>query len=255
MGVDLGQGSKAWSGACAAIVEGDSARVVENAQGSRSTPSVVAFTDGGAELLVGQPAKKLLFARGATPVSVHTQLLGLLADAPELDALRAAGRLGRLDVGADDGADGDARAVVRVQGVAHRPEELTARVVGSLRDAAEDALGGRKVTRKGGHGAGLTTHLQSLRCSTPSRIAVLAQPPHVLTMKTQHTPGTRRGRGRTHAHPRLRIGHCWPQQLTHTLTILRGWRRASPPRFFRFSRAPWGWLAGRAFWQSLACYS
>jgi molecular chaperone DnaK len=90
MGVDLGQGSKAWSGACAAIVEGDSARVVENAQGSRSTPSVVAFsfTDGG-ELLVGQPAKKLLFARGATPVSVHTQLLGLRADAPELDALRA----------------------------------------------------------------------------------------------------------------------------------------------------------------------
>jgi hypothetical protein len=197
MGVDLGQGSKAWSGACAAIVEGDSARVVENAQGSRSTPSVVAFTDGG-ELLVGQPAKKLLFARGATPVSVHTQLLGLLADAPELDALRAAGRLGRLAVGADDGADGDARAVVRVQGVAHRPEELTARVVGSLRDAAEDALGGRKVTRKGGHGAGLTTHLQSLRCSTPSRIAVLAQPPHVLTMKTQARGGG--GDARTHTH-------------------------------------------------------
>jgi molecular chaperone DnaK len=95
MGVDLGQGSKAWSGACAAIVEGDSARVVENAQGSRSTPSVVAFTDGG-ELLVGQPAKKLLFARGATPVSVHTQLLGLLADAPELDALRAASAVSTL---------------------------------------------------------------------------------------------------------------------------------------------------------------
>ena len=144
MGVDLGQGAKAWSGACAAIVERGDARVVENAQGQRATPSMVAFTDGG-ELLVGQPAKKLLFARGATPIAVHTQLLGLAHDSDVLRQLLHAGLLGALDVVADGSDSADARAVFRVHGVHHRPEELTARVLGSLKDAAESALGNRKI--------------------------------------------------------------------------------------------------------------
>ena len=141
MGVDLGQGAKAWSGAYAAIVERGEARVVENAQGQRSTPSMVTFTDSG-DLLVGQPAKKLLFARGATPISAHTALLGVAYGSDELRALVEAGGLGGLEVAAD-GASG--AAVFKVHGVSHRPEELSARVLASLKESAEDALGHRKI--------------------------------------------------------------------------------------------------------------
>ena len=64
MGLDLGQGYKEWSSAMAAVVEAGEARVVENEQGSRSTPALVAFLDNG-ETLVGSPAKKLVFSRTA----------------------------------------------------------------------------------------------------------------------------------------------------------------------------------------------
>ena len=99
MGVELGEGATAWSGATVAILEAGAPKVIENEQGMRSTPSVVAFTDGG-EVLVGQPAKKLLFSNRATPVSAHVLLLGLDADSPELQVLRDGGALGDLEVGA-----------------------------------------------------------------------------------------------------------------------------------------------------------
>ena len=142
MGVDLGSGAKAWSGACAAIVESGAPRVVENEQGMRATPSVVAFTDGG-EVLVGQPAKKLLFARSATPVTAFSQLLGVAHDSAELAELRDAGVLGSLDVVAAGGGSGG--AAIRVHGVTHRPEELSARVLSTLKTSAESALGNRVV--------------------------------------------------------------------------------------------------------------
>ena len=52
IGVDLGT-----TNSCVAIMEGKTPRVIENAEGARTTPSVVAFTKDG-ELLVGQPAKR-----------------------------------------------------------------------------------------------------------------------------------------------------------------------------------------------------
>ena len=77
-----------------------SARVVENEQGMRATPSLVAFTESG-DILVGQPAKKLLFARGATPVTGFSQMLGLRFDSQEFVELRDAGAFGKLEVIAD----------------------------------------------------------------------------------------------------------------------------------------------------------
>ena len=145
MGVELGDGAKAWSGATAAIFENDAARVVENEQGARSTPSVVAFTDGG-EVVVGQPAKKLLFSTRATTVSLHSLLLGVEFSSDDCAALRDGGAFEDLEVAAsaDGGAGGDA-AVIRVHNVAHRPEELSGRVLASLKESAESALGNRSV--------------------------------------------------------------------------------------------------------------
>lgn len=142
MGVELGEGATAWSGATVAILEAGAPKVIENEQGMRSTPSVVAFTDGG-EVLVGQPAKKLLFSNRATPVSAHVLLLGLDADSPELQVLRDGGALGDLEVGAGEG--GSNAAVVKVHSVSHTPEELSSRVLGSLKESAESALGNRSV--------------------------------------------------------------------------------------------------------------
>lgn len=152
MGVDLGEGAKAWSGASAAIVDSRSARVVENEQGMRATPSLVAFTESG-DILVGQPAKKLLFARGATPVTGFSQMLGLRFDSQEFVELRDAGAFGKLEVIADtrerdisDDVDANSRAAaIRVHGLMHRPEELSSRVLGSLKGSAEAALGNRVV--------------------------------------------------------------------------------------------------------------
>ena len=86
MGVDLGQGAKDWSAAHAAIMEGSVARVVENEQGSRSTPALVAFLDNG-ETLVGTPAKKLLFSRTATAVYSPQLLFGMTHSSPECTEL------------------------------------------------------------------------------------------------------------------------------------------------------------------------
>ena len=144
MGVELGEGAKAWSGATAAILEAGAPRVVENDQGMRSTPSVVAFDDAG-EVLVGQPAKKLLFSNRATPVSSFALLLGLNASSPELDQLKTAGALGELDVISSAEGQADGPAAIRVHDVAHTPEELSARVLGALKANAESALGNRTV--------------------------------------------------------------------------------------------------------------
>lgn len=52
IGIDLGT-----TNSCVAVMDGKNAKVIENSEGARTTPSVVAFTDGG-ERLVGQPAKR-----------------------------------------------------------------------------------------------------------------------------------------------------------------------------------------------------
>ena len=65
IGIDLGT-----TNSCVSIMDGDKPRVIENAEGARTTPSIVAFTDDG-EVLVGQPAKRQAVTKTpSTPSSV-----------------------------------------------------------------------------------------------------------------------------------------------------------------------------------------
>ena len=54
IGIDLGT-----TNSCVAVLDGGTARVIENAEGDRTTPSIIAYTEEG-ETLVGQPAKRML---------------------------------------------------------------------------------------------------------------------------------------------------------------------------------------------------
>ena len=144
MGVDLGHGAKEWSGACVAVVAGGVLRVVENEQGSRTTPGAVAFSDSG-DVLVGQPAKNLLYSRSARSVVGHQLLLGMQYDSPEATALRTPDTALRTPAtrppGAVPGAvsgvlalelakdSSTGMALIQVHGVGHKPEELSGRVL------------------------------------------------------------------------------------------------------------------------------
>lgn len=70
VGIDLGT-----TNSCVAIMEGKTARVIENAEGARTTPSVVAFTKHG-ERLVGLPAKRQAVVNSTNTVSAFKRLIG-----------------------------------------------------------------------------------------------------------------------------------------------------------------------------------
>jgi len=121
------------------VYDGEAARVVENEQGQRLTPSVVAFQDDG-ETLVGQPAKKLLFSRSAISVSGHQLLLGVPYDSPEcrdfLDSSPASYTVA---------AAADGKAAIQVHGVLHSPSDIASRPLSQLKANAERAMGGRSI--------------------------------------------------------------------------------------------------------------
>src|ERR1700720_4955929 len=70
IGIDLGT-----TNSCVAVIEGGKAKVIENAEGSRTTPSVVAFTSGG-EVLIGQPAKRQAITNPENTVFAIKRLIG-----------------------------------------------------------------------------------------------------------------------------------------------------------------------------------
>ena len=78
IGIDLGT-----TNSCVAVMEGKAARVIENAEGSRTTPSVVAFTKDG-ERLVGMPAKRQAVTNAANTFYATKRLIGRKFDDPEV---------------------------------------------------------------------------------------------------------------------------------------------------------------------------
>ena len=70
IGIDLGT-----TNSCVAVMEGTQAKVLENTEGTRTTPSVVAFTDGE-EKLIGQPAKRQAFTNPENNIFAVKRLIG-----------------------------------------------------------------------------------------------------------------------------------------------------------------------------------
>src|SRR6201981_1670142 len=132
IGIDLGT-----TNSCVAIMEGGDPVVIANSEGSRTTPSVVAFTDSG-ERLVGQIAKRQAITNPTNTIFAIKRLMGRRYEDPEVQ--KALKVLPYKVVRNDDGA-----AWVEIRGKKYSPPEISAFVLQKMKQTAEDYLG-EKVT-------------------------------------------------------------------------------------------------------------
>src|SRR6195952_1193274 len=133
IGIDLGT-----TNSCVAILDGAKAQVVENAEGGRTTPSMVAFTESG-EVLVGQPAKRQSITNPENTISAMKRLIGRRYDDPLTEKDKA--MVGYKIV---KGPNGD--AWVEVKGKAYSPSQISAYILTKMKETAEAFLG-EKVTK------------------------------------------------------------------------------------------------------------
>ena len=133
IGIDLGT-----TNSCVAVMEGSKARVIENAEGARTTPSMVAFTDDG-EVLVGQPAKRQSITNPENTVYAIKRLIGRRYDDPitEKDKAMVPYHIVRGD-------NGD--AWVEIKGKKYSPSQISAFILTKMKETAEANLGS-KVTQ------------------------------------------------------------------------------------------------------------
>jgi molecular chaperone DnaK len=128
IGIDLGT-----TNSCVAIMEGGKPRVIENSEGDRTTPSVVAFTKDN-EVIVGQPAKRQAVTNPHNTLFAVKRLIGRKFDdeVVQRDIKMVPYKIVRAD-------NGD--AWVEVQGKKMAPPEISARVLMKMKKTAEDYLG------------------------------------------------------------------------------------------------------------------
>ncbi len=127
IGIDLGT-----TNSCVAVMEGGKPKVIENSEGDRTTPSVVAFTDE--EVLVGQPAKRQAVTNPANTLYAVKRLIGRRFDE---DVVQRDIKLVPYKIIKADNGD----AWVEVQGKKMAPPEISARVLMKMKKTAEDYLG------------------------------------------------------------------------------------------------------------------
>jgi molecular chaperone DnaK len=128
IGIDLGT-----TNSCVAIMEGGKPKVIENSEGDRTTPSIVAFTKDG-EVLVGQSAKRQAVTNPANTLAAVKRLIGRKFSDEVVK--RDIGMVSYKIVKADNGD-----AWVEVQGKKMAPPEVSARVLMKMKKTAEDYLG------------------------------------------------------------------------------------------------------------------
>jgi molecular chaperone DnaK len=128
IGIDLGT-----TNSCVAIMEGGKPKVIENSEGDRTTPSIVAFTKDG-EVLVGQSAKRQAVTNPANTVAAVKRLIGrkFTDDVVKKDMSMVSYKIVKAD-------NGD--AWVDAQGKKMAPPEVSARVLMKMKKTAEDYLG------------------------------------------------------------------------------------------------------------------
>jgi molecular chaperone DnaK len=128
IGIDLGT-----TNSCVAIMEGGKPRVIENSEGDRTTPSIVAFTKDN-EVLVGQPAKRQAVTNPHNTLFAIKRLIGrkFEDEVVQRDVKMVPYKIAKAD-------NGD--AWVDVQGKKMAPQEISARVLMKMKKTAEDYLG------------------------------------------------------------------------------------------------------------------
>lgn len=127
IGIDLGT-----TNSCVAIMEGTQPKVVENSEGARTTPSVVAFTDN--ERLVGQPAKRQAVTNASNTVFAVKRLIGRRLSDPVIAKDRK-----NLPYVLVDGGNGDAWVDVRSEKFS--PAQISAFILQKMKETAESHLG------------------------------------------------------------------------------------------------------------------
>jgi molecular chaperone DnaK len=127
IGIDLGT-----TNSCVAVMEGGKAKIIENAEGSRTTPSIVAYTNN--ETLAGQPAKRQAITNSNNTLFAIKRLIGRKFDDKEVqkDIKLAPYKIVKAD-------NGD--AWVEVNGKALSPQEVSAQILRKLKKDAEAYLG------------------------------------------------------------------------------------------------------------------
>src|ERR1700742_34864 len=128
IGIDLGT-----TNSCVAIMEGKEVRVIENSEGARTTPSMVAFTDSG-ERLVGQSAKRKAVTNPSNPLYAIKRLIGRRFDDPIV-----AKDKGLVPYTIVRGDNGD--AWVEARGEKYAPSQVSAFVLTKMKETAEAYLG------------------------------------------------------------------------------------------------------------------
>jgi molecular chaperone DnaK len=127
IGIDLGT-----TNSCVAIMDGSQPRVIENAEGARTTPSIVAFTDN--ERLVGQPAKRQAVTNPENTIFGVKRLIGRRFDDKHLAKDKK-----NLPFDVVDGGNGD--AWVEAKGDTYSPSQISAFILGKMKETAESYLG------------------------------------------------------------------------------------------------------------------
>ncbi|RVN96131.1 molecular chaperone DnaK [Sinorhizobium meliloti] len=128
IGIDLGT-----TNSCVSVMDGKDAKVIENAEGARTTPSMVAFTEDG-ERLVGQPAKRQAVTNPENTLFAIKRLIGRTFEDPTTQ--KDKGMVPYKIVKADNGD-----AWVEAHGTSYSPSQISAMILQKMKETAESYLG------------------------------------------------------------------------------------------------------------------
>jgi len=128
IGIDLGT-----TNSCIAVMEGGKPRVIENAEGARTTPSIIAYQEDG-EILVGAPAKRQAVTNPKNTLYAVKRLIGRRFDEKEVQK-----DIGLMPYSITKADNGD--AWVEVRGEKMAPPQISAEVLRKMKKTAEDYLG------------------------------------------------------------------------------------------------------------------
>jgi molecular chaperone DnaK len=130
IGIDLGT-----TNSCVAVMEGNMAKVIENSEGGRTTPSMVAFTESG-EILVGQTAKRQNITNPENTIFAIKRLIGRRYDDPTTQKDKS-----MVPYKIVPGPNGD--AWVEVRGEKYSPSQISAFILTKMKETAEAYLGAK----------------------------------------------------------------------------------------------------------------